>query len=133
MKKQPTEPTPTLTAEQGYSPPWRELEPDGTLGEQYGPTPSTHARHVADHKNWAYRPPRHAIEREDAEAMRAYMRPNPREPIRTDVPMGERAVYEGAYEMGKSLREIGFLLGVEKSTICSYLKRLRGRLARVGC
>lgn len=81
---------------------------------------------MAEHKNWAWRTPRDDRERADADEMRAYMRVEGI--IRTDVPQQERAVYEGLYEYGHSLREVANTLGIAKPTAAVYLRRLRERL-----
>lgn len=115
----------TLTISQSYAPPWR--DENGTL---YGPkSMTTYAQKVEEFRNWSWRPPKSEM-RADADAMRMYMLPDgPEGPIRTDVPQQERAVFEGLYIMGKSLREVSLELAIAKPTVAVYLRRLRWRLS----
>lgn len=110
------------------APPWRERMADGTLGEQYGPkTIEAFARHLAAFRLWTWRPPSKEARRDDAAALCAYMRPGGSE-LRCDVPESERGVYVMIYEKGHSVRYTAREMGLHRSTVRGYLRRLRARL-----
>lgn len=114
-------------ADRIYTPPWRDLRSDGTLGEQYGPrTPAAYARAVRNHQLWSYRY-EHADPAADAAEVMAYMRPDGQ--LRNDVPDSEVAVYQAIYEQGMGIRETARVAGLNRSTVRSYHRRLRARVA----
>ncbi len=109
------------------SPPWRERLPDGTLGQEYGPpSPAALARHIARFKDWSWRLPSKEARR-DADRLIAYVRLEDGS-FRAGIPSGELRVYEMVMEAGHSTRYTARHLGLSRSTVTSYLRRLRGRV-----
>ncbi len=108
-----------------YLPPWRERQPDGSLGSVYGPN-STRAYAVAvqRHRDWAWKRPSKEAQREDADALRAFMRNGGAEL----VPDGELRVYRMIYEDGMAVRTCARKLGIRRETVKSYIKRLKARI-----
>lgn len=107
-----------------FLPPWRERNPDGSLGSEYGPTAGSYLRQCAEFKDWAFR--RHGRGVQGADRLRAFMR-LPDGSLREGVPDGECGAYLLVVEDGLSLKEAASHAGVKKSTIKSYLRRLRAR------
>jgi DNA-directed RNA polymerase specialized sigma24 family protein len=116
-----------ITAET-FSAPWRERMPDGTLGEQYGPSsPVAHARKLAVFKQWAFRPgekPRAkpVIPEETATALVALVASG------RDIPKRERDVFELVVVKGHAVRFVARQLGMRRQSVKSFLARLIGRL-----
>ena len=111
-----------------YSAPWADQLPTGELSE-YGPSPTTHARHLAEHKLWSWRPdkvPSKAARSPEADALRAYMRPDGQH-LRADVPKRELEIYLLIFEHGRSPRWVAKHLEITRSTVRTYIRRLRGR------
>lgn len=111
------------------APPWRALNPDGTLGTEYGPqTAATYARHIAKHRDWSYRAPVTTSARKvDFVALRAFMR-QADGALRQDVPEGELEAYRLVVEQGMSPRKAGDTLGVSRRTIRVHLQRLADKV-----
>lgn len=104
------------------SPPWRERNPDGTLGPEYGPgTPATYARHLAQHRDWSFRM-KSKESRKNLDLIE-WMESGDR----ADVPVSERRVYEQICA-GHSVRYAARTLGLTRDSVRSYLDRLRARI-----
>lgn len=118
-----------------YSPPWREIQSDGSLGRPYGPSPSTYARHMQDYRLWSFDrrklPSKQARRLGDMAAMRAWMRPDGGE-LREDVPQREREVYLHVYEHGHAVRWVARHMRVSRASVRTYLRRLHIRLDAAG-
>lgn len=113
-----------------YAPPWRERQPDGTLGPEYGPrTVATYARQVAAALDWSFRGQSKASKR--LEVLRDFMRLDDGT-MRLGVPESEVRVYRIVVEQGHSTRWAAKNLGVNRATIQSYLRRLIVRAQRGG-
>lgn len=107
------------------SPPWRERMPDGQLGPEYGPqTPATYARHVAQHRDWSFQPPKG--DRKDAAKVLAYALLEDGS-IRVDLPESEALIVREIFMKGHSVRWLARQRGIKRDTIKSYLKRLRAK------
>lgn len=101
-----------------YAPPWFDRE----TGQEYGPkTVTTYARHVAAHKDWAFRKP--GPERPEAPLVHRYFAE-----CYIDLPESERGVYAAVYVHRESLSEAAASLGISRSSVKSYLGRLRRRV-----
>lgn len=104
-----------------YAPPWRDVLPDGTLGEEYGPkSAATLSVQMARYQNWAYR--KQGPERSEAKQVHEYFAVN-----HEDVPDSEKSVYRCVYVHRLSLGETADDMGISKSSIKCYLRRLRLR------
>ena len=117
-----------LTDPRDFIAPWNDLLPDGTPIE-YGPSPSTHARRDAAHKNWAWRDGKLASKlarSPAADKLRAYMRPDGRH-LRTDVPKREAEIYVMIFSHGRSVRWVARRLKLSRSSVRTYCARLRAR------
>jgi DNA-binding NarL/FixJ family response regulator len=115
-----------LSAKQ-YAAPWADQLPDGDLIE-YGPSPSTYARQLARHKLWTWHPEKLAARvarTTTADAIRAYMRPTRH--LRGDVAKRETEVYLLIYEHGRSIRWAARHLGISRSSVKVYVRRLARR------
>ncbi len=116
-------------SKQDFIAPWAEKLPDGTAIE-YGPSPATHARRDAEHRNWAWRRSGKLAARlarsPEAVALRAYMRPDG-EHLRCDVPKRELEIYVHVYELGHSVRWVARRLKLHRSSVRTYVRRLMGR------
>ncbi len=110
-----------------FAPPWRDRQPNGELGAEYGPkTATTYARHVAAYRDWAYRTPSKEARRPDADQLIAWMR-GENGSLRDDVPRSEQRAYELVYEQGHSTRFAARKLAVARASVVSALRRLRAR------
>lgn len=105
-------------------PPWRDRNPDGTLSDEYGPSPGTFAKRMADHKNWAFRP-RSKTSRLDAEKVHVFMAHS------KDVPAREVDAYRLVYQQGHSVRWAASKLGIRRDSVKRLLQQLRWRANRV--
>lgn len=113
-------------------PPWRDIEPDGTLGEEYGPrTLATFRRHIVRHRDWSYRPERK--EREggpaDAALLHGYMTLEDGS-IREDVSPRQRDSYMRVYVDGVAIKALAREWGINRSSVKAYLRRLKVRARR---
>lgn len=110
-----------------FLPPWRDRDPDGALGPEYGPrNVLTYLRQIERWKDWSWRVPSRDARR-DADQMIAFMRGEDGE-LRADVPSSEREVYLLVYEKGHSVRWVARERKVTRDTIRSYMRRLKARL-----
>lgn len=110
-----------------FAPPWRDLNTDGSLGEEYGPSSSiVLARHLREHRDWSFRPVAKQTKSQEAQRLRAFMRLEDGT-LRTDVPDSEVRVYLLVVERGHSVRYLARHLGMSRETVRSYLRRLRAR------
>jgi hypothetical protein len=113
-----------------YTAPWADKLPSGARLE-YGPSPTTHARRAAAHNLWSWRPKKGrdplTPTPADRAQMIAFMRPDGRH-LRIDVPRRELEVYLCLYEHARSARMAAAQLGITRSTVRVYLKRLRARM-----
>jgi DNA-binding NarL/FixJ family response regulator len=115
-----------LTDRKTFAPPWRELTESGW--REYGPpSVEAYARHLAAYRNWAWRPVSRDARSDDAIALCVFMRPSAGE-LRDDIPEREVAVYVQVYEQGHSVRHVARSLQLHRSTVRTYLNRLRARL-----
>ncbi len=115
-------------SKQDYTSPWVERLPDGTK-VPYGPTAGTHARHTADFELWSWRPPRLPSRRSmgpEADRIRAYVRPGGLH-LRVDVPRRELEVYLLVFEQGRTVRWVARHMQVTRSSVRTWVLRLRGR------
>ena len=115
-------------AKNDYAPPFAERLPDGG-SVSYGPSPSTHARHLAEFRTWSWRPGRLASKvsrTREADRLRKYMR-LPDGKFRADVPRRELQVYFYVFERGHSVDWVARELEIHKSTAKVYIQRLRKR------
>jgi len=111
-----------------FAPPWRERLADGTWHE-YGPVSiAAFARHLAKYRNYLWRPASREARRDDAELLCSYMRPDG-DKLRDDVPKMEMRVYLAIYEAGHSTRYVAREFKIHRSTVRTYLRRLRERAA----
>ena len=112
-----------------YAAPWAEDtgRADRVELRQYGPTPHTYAKQLERYRLWTWRPSRQVSD--DDVAMVAWMRGEGGQ-LREDVPEGERRVDIEVYEGGLSVRMAAKVLGLSRSSVRTYLKRLRERAAR---
>ena len=119
-----------MIAAEVFQPPWREVQPNGQLGPEYGPpSPSALARAASKFANWAYRkPPQVAKDVNPDTAMRLlkFMR-GPDGGLRTDVPKREVDVYLAVYEQGHNVKWTARHLGIRRETVKVYIKRLKER------
>lgn len=111
-----------------YAAPWAEpyVDPDRVELVQYGPSARTYARQLERHRAWSWRPPSRAyapVERDVVRAFMAAARPHM-------VPEREREVYELVHVQGHSTRWAARALGLSRSAVQTYLRRLRQRAAR---
>ena len=117
-----------LVAKTDYAPPFAEQLPDGTSIE-YGPSPTTHARHLAEFRQWSWRPdklPSQASRSPEADRIRAYVRVEQGR-FRADVPRRELQVYCYVYEQGHSTRWAARKLEISRSSVRTYIQRLKER------
>lgn len=114
-----------------YQPPWRDRRPDGSLSQEYGPTPASYARALRRHQDWAWRTEPQDPRRDAAEVV-AFMRGLDGE-LRADVPPSERDAYLAVYEDGMSIREVARRTGKSRETVRSYLRRLQARVKVKAC
>ena len=115
-----------LVVAETFSAPWRERNPDGTLGDEYGPkSPTAHARALAEFRLWAYRkelatraaPPLP----EDAMAtIHAWL-------LENDAPARERQVFE-MLAKGHSRRWVARELRIKRESVRVFLRRLKERV-----
>ena len=111
-----------------YAAPWAEplVEPERVELVEYGPTAPTQARQYARHREWSGRPssrrPRVAGRDVVAEFMRFAGA--------TEVPAREREVFEVVHVHGHSTRWAARALGLSRSAVATYLRRLRERAVR---
>ena len=104
-----------------FQPPWRALQPDGNLGPQYGPeTAETHARHCAEHANWAHRP--QGARRSGYDLVREYMATDP-----AGVSERQREVFEAVIVGGLGTKAAAEEIGITRSSVRTYLGRLKDR------
>ena len=109
-----------------YTAPWAEQLPDGDLLE-HGPSQSTHARRAAAHKLWSWKPGKTAQrEARDSVAVRKHMRPDGTH-LRSDVPKRELEIFILIFESNLSTRSVARSLGISRSSVKVYVRRLRGR------
>jgi DNA-directed RNA polymerase specialized sigma24 family protein len=108
-------------SKRNFLPPWY----DAATGENYGPTPETFVRRIARHKDWAYRTPFGAAahERPDAKGVHRYVAEH-----HADVPASELEAYRMIYVQRMSLSEAAEDSGWSRSTVRSYIARLRSRV-----
>lgn len=98
-----------------YAPPWL----DAKTGETYGPkTGETYRRQYAEFKNWASKKQR--PERAEAKLIHLYFRDHYR-----SLPESETEIYRAIYVHQESLMHTAEDLGLSRSTVRSYIKRLR--------
>ncbi len=103
-----------------YAPPWLDLE----TGEYYGPkTSATFARHMAQHRDWAYNKPR--TERPEAPLVHLYFAE-----CWQGLPESEMLVYRLVYVLRMSLSEAAESEGLNKGSVKSYVKRLRDKASK---
>lgn len=105
------------------------MRPGVTELVEYGPTPSSYARQIAQHRDWAWRPRSRRARPEGRDVLSAFMRPTGGQ-LRDDVPEREREVYVAVHEQGHSTRWAARALGLARPTVQEYLRRLRARAAR---
>lgn len=115
-----------LMAKTDYNAPWADRLPGGDLLE-FGPSPTTHARHLADWRNWAWRKltSQHARTPE-ADRIRAWLLPDGTH-IRAGLPKRELEVAVMVYLHGRSTRWVARRLEISRSTVRTYLLRLAER------
>lgn len=102
-------------------PPWRDVLPDGSLGEEYGPkTLATYQSQCTKSSDWAFRSQR--TERPEAKVVHQYVREH-----HADIADSQLDVYRTIYVLGMSLNEAAEDSGLHRSTIVTYRKRLRER------
>lgn len=99
-----------------YMAPWRERRPDGELGKQYGPSPSTYARQLNNHRNWAWAPTKQRDDLADCASVIESGRASSR----------ERDCYE-LLKAGHSEREAASHLGVTRDSVRTYIRRLKAK------
>ncbi len=106
-------------SDRNYVPPWREVLPDGSLGEEYGPkSAATLATQMARYRNWAYRKQR--PERAEAPLVHRFFAE-----CWESLPDSELLAYRLVYVLRMSLSEAAEEEGLVKGSIKSYVKRLR--------
>ena len=115
-----------------FQPPWREVDPKtGELGEPYGPgSPSTYAKQIAAHKNWANRPENRSNEskRWDSEALYKFMHDEDGIIKEVgDVTDRQRDCYHYVYECGHSIRWVAKRLKISRESVRTHLARLRAK------
>lgn len=94
-------------------------------------SPSSYARALRRHQDWAWRAEAPDPRRDAAEVI-AFMRGADGE-LRDDVPPSERAAYLAVYEHGSSIREVAKRTGKSRETVRSYLRRLQARVKAQAC
>ena len=100
-----------------YAPPWLDL----ATGQTYGPeTAATYARHVARYRDWAYHKPK--PERSEAPLVHRFF-----VACWEELPASEVLVYRLVYVLRMSLNEAADGEGLSKSSVKSYVRRLRRR------
>lgn len=115
-----------------YVSPWRERMADGTLGEEFGPSPATFARQHAAYRDHFYRritTPSKVARSADASELRAFMRLEDGT-LRLDVPKAEVDAYLLVIERGHSERWAAARLGVSRRTVRVRLLRLSDKMER---
>lgn len=107
-----------------YAPPWRDILPDGTLGEEYGPkSAATLATQMARYQNWAYR--KQGPERAEAPLVHRFFAE-----CWETLPESELLAYRLVYVLKMSLSEAAEEEGLVKGSIKSYVQRLRDKAAK---
>lgn len=107
-----------------YLPPWRDIQPDGTLGPEYGPkSPAALAAQMARYHNWAYHRPR--SERAEAPLVHRFFAE-----CWESLPESELLAYRLVYVLRMSLSEAAEEEGLVKGSIKSYVKRLRAKACK---
>ncbi len=118
-----------LMAKTDYAPPFAEQLPDGST-VAYGPTPSTHARHLAEFRQWAWRPGMSRESKaEGADELRAFMRPGGHH-LRTDVTKRQLEVYVLVFEHGHSIRWTAKHLEMHRSTVKTHIQRIKNKASK---
>lgn len=109
-------------------PPWRDLQPDGTLGAEYGPRSlSSYQRHIARHKDWSYKPPKKGQRKRDWSLVVEWMT-LPDGSIREEgVTERELFVYLECLVKGYSMNGLATRCQVNRNTIKGYLRRLEAK------
>lgn len=108
-----------------FQPPWRELQPNGELGAEYGPSPSTLARRIKAFRMWTWRPESHE-ERRRQEALLISEWFNAGGDAEASA--REHDVFNQLYVYGASTREAARQLGISRDTVREYRKRLLRRM-----
>ena len=107
-----------------YSPPWRDLLPDGTLGPEYGPaSAAAMATQTARYQNWAYR--KQGPERDEAPLVHRFFAE-----CWESLPESEMLAYRLVYVLRMSLSEAAEEEGLVKGSIKSYVRRLRAKAVK---
>lgn len=100
-----------------YAPPWFDAE----TGQFYGPeTVTTYAKHVAKFRDWAYQKP--GPERAEAPLVHCYAMAH-----HGQLSESLLSTYRMIYVHRMSLREAAEECGLSRSTVRSYVVRLRER------
>lgn len=104
-----------------FQPPWRELNPDGSLGKSYGPSVTTYRRQLADYQLWPWRPPTPETElHRERERIEQWLKTggshlaSPR----------ELEIFDLLYIQGKSTREAAKALNLSRVAVRTYRARL---------
>ena len=111
-------------AKNDYCPPFADQLPGGDLLE-YGPSPSSHARHLAAWKNWAWRgkPVSQEARTPEADRIRAWLHPDGQH-LRSDLPRRELEVAVHIFCHGRSTRWVARKLEISRSSIRTYILRI---------
>lgn len=110
-----------------FQPPWRERNPDGSLGEEYGPSPSTLARRIKAHRMWTWRPASHEERRQqEGKKLDAWLSLE----TTTTPPKRELDVYVALYLDNLSTRAAAKVLNISRDSVREYKRRLLSRMER---
>jgi predicted DNA-binding protein (UPF0251 family) len=100
-----------------FLPPWRDVLPNGKLGEPYGPSPATFAKQVREQKDWSFK--KQGTHRDHAPLLREFMAANT-----GTVSEQEQEAYRYVYEQGLGTVSAAEDMGVSRSSVRTYLARL---------
>lgn len=110
-----------------FQPPWRERNPDGSLGREYGPSPSTLARRIKAYRDWSWRPSGHEErKRKEGKLLLDWLEAGGTE----QATERELDVFCALYVGGMSTRGAAKHLGISRDSVRAYRKRLFARMER---
>lgn len=108
-----------------YQPPWRTRLPDGSLGEDYGPSPQTYQRHKKAQSDWAWKPVSRAEKHRRLGEVIADWLDDGGWQVASER---ELDVFNGVWIMGMTNEETAKWIGISSSTVRVLKSRLVKRV-----
>lgn len=111
-----------------YLSPFRDIRPDGSLTDFYGPTAETFVQHHKRFRDWTYQPPRRERTKNatDHNTLKQYCRlPNGK--LRPELPQSEIQAYRLIVEDKLSERAAAERLGCSRRTVRVAMQRLMAK------